>query len=188
MKEQTPTQLKAIIQGCKEGRRDARAEMYKQFYNYAMSVCLRYSRDREEAKDIVNEGFIKIFTHIDKYSEDLSFRGWLRRVMVNKAIDYYRRTAKHQRNIEIEEAHQLPVNTSTLSQISEKEIMEAVQQLPPSYRYVFNLYVVEGYKHQEIADQMGISLGTSKSNLSKARDKLKLMLRERYSERYESYG
>lgn len=141
-----------------------------------MGVCLRYSRTYEEAVEIVNDGFMKIFTNLDKYTQGLSFKGWFRKVMVHTAIDYYRRNEKHYNSLDISHAQYEPSTETALDKISEKEIIAAIQRLPPSYRMVFNLYVIEGFKHEEIGNQLNISVGTSKSNLAMARSKLKKIL------------
>jgi len=141
-----------------------------------MGVCLRYSRTREEAVEIVNDGFIKIFTKLDKYSKGLSFKGWLRRVMINSAIDYFRKNEKHYHSLDISHGHYETTNENVLDHLAAEEIIKAIQGLPPSYRMVFNLFVIEGYKHEEIANQLNISVGTSKSNLAIARNKLQKIL------------
>ena len=153
-----------------------------------MSICLRYSKNRPEAQEIVNDGFIKVFTNLDKYSDTLSFKGWLRRIMINASIDFFRRNEKHYHAIDIIHAQGVMVNEESISKLSEAEIMQAVQHLPSSYRIVFNLYVVEGYKHEEIAQKLDISVGTSKSNLAKARMKLKLIMKNLYGETCRNYG
>lgn len=155
-----------------------------------MGVCLRYSRTREEAIEILNDGFVKIFTKLNKYTKGLSFKGWLRKIMINVAIDYFRRNEKHYRGVDISYVRYEEVSASALDQLSEKEIIEAVQQLPPSYRMVFNLYVIEGYKHEEIAQQLNISIGTSKSNLAVARNKLqkKLLVQRAVRPKHQSNG
>ena len=149
-----------------------------------MSICLRYSRTREEAVEILNDGFVKIFTKLHKYTKGLSFKGWLRRVMINAAIDYYRRNEKHYNSMDISHAQYEVSNVeNALDKLSAQEIIEAIQSIPPSYRMVFNLFVIEGYKHEEIANQLNISIGTSKSNLAIARNKLqKILLGDRGEE------
>jgi len=141
-----------------------------------MGICLRYSRTREEAIEIVNDGYVKIFTKLDKYSKGLSFKGWMRRVMINSAIDYYRRNEKHYHSLDISHGQYEVAGETALDKLSEEEIIAAIQSLPPSYRMVFNLHVIEGFKHDEIANQLNISTGTSKSNLSIARSKLQKIL------------
>ena len=150
--------------------------MYREFYPYAIGICLRYSRTRDEATEILNDGFLKIFTKLDHYTKGLSFTGWLRKVMINCAIDYYRRNEKHYHALDISHVQYEAVSETALDALSAEEIIAAVQKLPPSYRMVFNLFVIEGYKHEEIANMVGISVGTSKSNLAVAREKLKKML------------
>jgi RNA polymerase sigma factor (sigma-70 family) len=141
-----------------------------------MGVCLRYSRTREEALEIVNDGFMKIFKKLDKYSQGLSFKGWLRKVMINSAIDYYRRNEKHYNSLDISHGKYETSGETILDKLSEQDIIAAIQRLPPSYRMVFNLFVIEGYKHEEIANQLNITTGTSKSNLAVARNKLQKIL------------
>lgn len=141
-----------------------------------MGVCLRYSRTKEEATEILNDGFMKIFSKLDLYSRGLSFKGWIRKVMINSAIDYFRRNEKHYHSLDISHVQYEPSAASALDELSEREIISAIQLLPPSYRMVFNLYVIEGYKHEEIANQLNISVGTTKSNLAIARNKLKKIL------------
>ncbi len=137
-----------------------------------MRICLRYSRSEEEAIEILNDGFYKIMTNLDKFTPGLSFNGWLRRIMVNASIDYFRRNEKHYHTVDISYLKNEASTPEVWSQFSEEEILKVVQELPASYRMVFNLYVIEGYKHDEIAHQLGISAGTSRSNLNIARIKL----------------
>ena len=128
----------------------------------------------------MNDGFVKIFSKMDHYTKGLSFKGWLRKVMINTAIDYYRRNEKHYHSLDITHAQYQYAYESVLDHLSEKEIIEAIQGLPPSYRMVFNLYAIEGFKHEEIAEKLGISVGTSKSNLSMARSKLQRVLSQNF--------
>ena len=154
-----------------------------EFYAYSMGVCLRYSRTREEAVEILNDGFVKIFSKLDRYSTGLSFKGWLRKVMINSAIDYFRRNEKHYHSLDISYIQAESGADSIIDKLSEQEIIAAIQRLPASYRMVFNLYVIEGYKHEEISNQLNISVGTSKSNLSIARNKLRKILTGEQDER-----
>ncbi|MEN7547136.1 sigma-70 family RNA polymerase sigma factor [Rapidithrix thailandica] len=169
-------ELYRIIASCQKGKRSSQDWLYQHYYGFAMGVCLRYTQSRDEAAEIVNDGFFKVFTKLEKYTKGLSFMAWLRKIMVNTAIDHYRKNLKFHQHISLTYAHTEPSTESTLDQISEKEILKAIQDLPPSYRAVFNLYVIEGYKHSEIANILGISIGTSKSNLAVARAKLKQTL------------
>lgn len=166
------------MDSCKKGDRNTQERVYKAFYGYAMGICLRYSKTRDEAIEIVNDGFLKVFTKLDMYSKGLSFKGWIRKIMIHSAIDYFRRNEKHYHSLDISYAqYQDDSATETIiDKLSAEEIIRAVQTLPSSYRLVFNLYVIEGFKHEEIASQLSISVGTSKSNLSIAREKLKKIL------------
>lgn len=168
--------LSTLISLCRKGYREHQEELYLMFYNYAMSICLRYSRDREEAVEIVNDGFVKLFVNLNKYKDNTSFKAWLRRILINSSIDYYRRNEKHYHNVDISYAKHEYVTEDAVSKITEQEIIALIQDLPPSYRVVFNLFVIEGFNHREISDKLGISVGTSKSNLAIARSKLKRRL------------
>ena len=138
-----------------------------------MGVCLRYSNNREDALDILHEGFIKVFRNLGKYELGTSLSAWIRRIMVNTAIDFYRKNVRR-RTEDIDHAYDLSTkDPSALSQMTAEEILESVQELSPAYRTVFNLYIIEGYSHKEIADLLGITESTSRSNLVKARLKLK---------------
>ncbi len=172
--------IKQLVKGCKSNERNAQAALYKMFYGYAMSICLRYSNSRVEAEEILNDGFLKVFSKIDLYNPELEIKGWMRRIFVNTAIDHFRKNTKHYHQEDIEKVSEISSNDITiLDSLSAGEIMSLVQNLPPSYQLVFNLYVVEGFKHHEIAEQLGISEGTSKSNLSIARAKLKQALEQK---------
>lgn len=178
-----------VIDGCIAGDRICQEAVYEAFYGKMMSVCLRYTRDSDEAKDILQEGFIKVFTKIEKFNRDGSFEGWVRRIVVNTAIDELRKkkNAKTVNESESdvlsnygEEVEDPDEDESIYSVIKPQHIVEAMQQLSPAYQAVFNLYVMENYSHQEIAEELGISVGTSKSNLSKAKQNLKKILEREY--------
>lgn len=169
-------QLKKIIEGCLEERQDAQRQLFKLYFGYAKSICLRYSSSKEEAEEILNTGFLKVFRGLPKYDNIQPFRAWLRVIMINTAIDYYRKEQKHSKNIPLGETIDVPFEDDILDKISAEEILDLVQQLPTSYRTVFMLYVVDGYNHREIGELLGIAEGTSKSNLAVARTKLKVML------------
>lgn len=169
-------ELYKLLDSCRKGDRTSQDRLYRQYYAYSMGICLRYSRSREEAIEILNDGFIKILSKIDKYSPGLSFKGWLRKVMINAAIDYFRRNEKHYHSLDISHVQFESSAETVFDKLGEQEIIAAIQLLPPSYRMVFNLYVIEGFKHEEIANQLNISVGTTKSNLAIARNKLKKIL------------
>jgi len=139
-----------------------------------MSICVRYCKTFDEAQEVANDGFMKVFQKITQYKEDTSFQAWVRRIMINTAIDHYRKELKHYHQESIEQMGSFEIaGGSILDDLSHGELIRLVQQLSPAYRAVFNLYVIDGFTHQEIGKILGISEGTSKSNLLKARDNLK---------------
>ena len=171
-----------LIQACVRQERWAQQRLYEDHYSKLMGVCLRYSNNKEDALDILHEGFIKVFRNISKYLSGTSLIAWMRRIMVNTAIDYYRKSIRR-RTDDLETAYDVRTSDpDAISQCSEKEILAAIQTLSPAYRSVFNLYVIEGFAHKEIAEQLGITESTSRSNLVKARAKLKEILAAKYIE------
>ncbi|MBE2231322.1 MAG: RNA polymerase sigma factor [Chitinophagaceae bacterium] len=143
--------------------------LYQRFSPRMYAVCLRYAGNTEEAEDILQEGFVKVFRKLESFRNEGSFEGWIRRIFVNTAIEHFRRKKYLLPVTEKEENTLEARNTSVLDDLSARDIMAIVQELSPGYRTVFNLYVVEGFTHKEIADILGISEGTSKSQLSRAK-------------------
>ena len=142
-----------------------------------MAICLRFARSRESALEMLNDGFLKVFLKIDQYDPDYSFRPWLRKILVNSAIDHYRKyEQKPTEENWLPEQYPSTYNDA-LDQLEFDDLLLIMQKLPPAYRMVFNLYVVEGLAHADIAEQLNISIGASKSNLAKARMKIKDLLR-----------
>lgn len=169
-----------LISACIRRERWAQKLLYEEHYPKMMGVCLRYAGNQDEALDILHEGFIKVFKNLKKYEPGTSLNAWIRRIMVNTAIDYYRKMVRR-RTEDIETAYGVSsAGADALSQISEKEILGAIQDLSPAYRTVFNMYVVEGYSHKEIADTLNITESTSRSNLVKARLKLQAALKAKH--------
>ena len=176
-------ELSDHIEGCVNNNRESQKKIYNSFYGYAMSICDRYSGNYDDAVEILNDGFLKVFKEIHKYKPAYtdtvaSFKGWLRQIMVYTAIDHYRKIKKHLLN-----GHTDPVTLqvaatqeTALDRLSYQEILAAVRQLSPAYRTVFNLFVMEGLSHEEISNKLGIAEGTSKSNLAKARMHLQKIL------------
>ncbi|MCW5912805.1 MAG: RNA polymerase sigma factor [Cyclobacteriaceae bacterium] len=165
-----------LIQGCKRNDRDSQRLLYQHYYSYALAVCMRYSRSTAEAKEVVNDGFLKVFDKIGQYNSDFPFKGWLRKIMINASIDQYRKEIKHARQASVEQVRVVHTQPDAVSNLSHEELIALVQKLSPAYRAVFNLYVMDGYNHREIGKMLGISEGTSKSNLLKARENLRSML------------
>lgn len=174
-----------LIQGCKRNDRDSQRLLYQHYYSYALSICIRYSRSVMEAKEVVNDGFMKVFGKIGQYNSDSPFKGWLRKIMIHTSIDQYRKELKHQHAESINAANPEFIQPDAISHLSHEELIGLVQCLSPAYRAVFNLYVIDGYTHPEIAKLLKISTGTSKSNLLKARENLRKMLGELNVSSYE---
>ena len=162
--------LELLIRSCMDGERQAQNRLYERFAPKLFVVCQRYAASRVEAEEILQEGFIRIFTHLDQFKHEGSFEGWMRRIMVNCALQRLGSKARMAPIVSMEENfHGGSEENDAHSRLGQKELMQLIQQLPPAYRMVFNLYVFEGMKHREIAETLGISEGTSKSNLSDAR-------------------
>jgi len=165
-----------LVRACADRQSWAQQRIYEDHYKTMMTVCLRYSNNSEDAFDILHEGFLKVFTNIQSYEPGSMFQAWIRRIMVNTAIDFYRRESRRVTS-DLDEARSISYSrTGPLETMMVQEVMKAVQQLPPIYRAVFNMFAIEGYSHREIADSLGITESTSRSNLVKARTKLKEML------------
>ncbi len=159
----------------------AQEQLYKLFAPKMYGVCLRYSKDKTEAEDNLQEGFIKVFTGIKSFRHEGSFEGWMRRIMVNVSLEKFRKQQLMYpvEDMTIYEGSQ--VSDNILANISAQELMGLIQELTPRYRMVFNLYVLEGLSHEEISKEMNISTGTSKSNLARARDVLKNKVKALYT-------
>jgi RNA polymerase sigma-70 factor, ECF subfamily len=172
--------LASILQGCVRKERASQELLFDLYYNYAMSVAVRYIGNYEEAEEIVSDSFVKIFSRIDThYSPDLSFKGWLRRIVINTAIDRYRTIKNKKPTTELNEALYVEQEDDIIERLTREQILRLVQQLPPQYRAVFNLHIVDGFSHTEIGDLLGINEVTSRSNLSRARQSLKQLLQEK---------
>jgi RNA polymerase sigma factor (sigma-70 family) len=176
-------ELSMHIERCALNNRESQKKLYSSFYGYAMAVCDRYAHNQDDAVEILNDGFLKIFKEIHRYKPAYtdvvsSFKGWLRKIMVYTAIDHFRKNYKHQFTTDLDNGI-IQVSSGgedALDRISYEEIIRSIQDLTPGYRAVFNLFVIEGFSHEEISDQLGISIGTSKSNLAKARRQLQKIL------------
>ena len=176
-----------VFKGCLKNDRRSQREFYQHFHGYGLSICLRYADNREEAVDILNEAFMVVFKNINKYDLNRPFIPWFRKILINLCINSFKR--KNIRFTEdLEKANDHATNEEILSGISFEEILKIIRQLSPAYRTVFNLYVIEGYKHEEIATILGISVGTSKSNLFKAKKILQEILKDYFMEDYEHAG
>ncbi len=161
---------KELVEGCAKKERLFQKKLYDTYARKMLSVCLCYTRDRYEAENILQESFIKIFENIANFRMTGSLEGWIRRIVVNTALDHYRKWKRINFNeVEIEHADDETINTDIIDRMSTKEIVNLIQTLPEGSRLVFTLYAVEGYTHPEIGKKLGISVGTSKSQYSRAR-------------------
>ena len=176
-------ELSLHIERCAVNSRESQKKIYTSFYGYAMAVCDRYTNNQDDAIEILNDGFLKVFKEIYRYKPAYtdvvsSFKGWLRKIMVYTAIDHFRKNHKHQFTTDLDNGViQVASRTEdALDRISYEEIIRSIQDLTPGYRTVFNLFIIEGFTHEEISEKLGISIGTSKSNLAKARRQLQKIL------------
>ena len=167
-----------LIKGCLENDRRMQQELYNRFSPKMYGVCLRYTGNADDAQDVLQDAFVKVFRKLDSFRSEGSFEGWIRRIFVNTAIEHFRRKNYLQPVTEREESQIESKTISALDGLSEKDILKLVQQLSPGYRTVFNLYVVEGFSHKEIASMLEITEGTSKSQLSRAKVILQDMIKQ----------
>jgi RNA polymerase sigma factor (sigma-70 family) len=178
-------ELNLHIRGCTLNERESQKKIYNSFYSYGMAICDRYAKRKEDSIEIFNDGFLKIFKEIHRYKpsyadEINSFKGWIRKILIYTAIDHCRKYNKHYFSAEIETSLiYLPAEEeNAFDMISYDEIIRAIRDLSPAYRTVLNLFIIDGFSHEEISEQLGISIGTSKSNLSKARQQLQKILKK----------
>jgi len=164
--------VQEIIKGCINKERSSQYLLYKEFYSYGMAICRRYVMTEVEAAEVLNNSFLKVFTHIDRYDASKPFKAWIARIITNTAIDHYRMNLKFSDHDDINTYTHLGKGAIVYEQLAYKDLLELVRGLSPAYRTVFNLYAIDGYTHEEIAALLNISVGTSKSNLFKARQKL----------------
>jgi RNA polymerase sigma factor (sigma-70 family) len=163
--------IKEIIKGCLAGERRDQELLYRRHASKLYAVCLQYSGNDDEARDILQEGFIKIFDNLENYKHEGSFEGWMRRIMVNTALEKFRSRHNLYRVDDIDQLQELDAepDNSDYAGLEANDLLVIIRELPPKYRVVFNLYAIEGYSHKEISQMVNISEGTSKSNLSRAR-------------------
>jgi len=178
-RKQLDSEILNIINQCRKDNRKAQNQLYMQYYSFSLSVCTRYVTDLSDAKSVMNQGFFKVFKNLDKYKDEYAFKPWLKTIMVNTALDHIKMNKKHAYNAELNHSHDRASNENILDKLNYDDLIKVVNQLPTSYRTVFNLFVIDGYKHEEIAERLGIGIGTSKSNLSRAKEKLRSLVREK---------
>ncbi len=171
--------LEQIISDCIKGNRSSQQELYLRLSPRMYAVCLQYTRNQMEAEDCLQEGFVKVFTKLKEFSNNGSFEGWVRRIMVNTAIEHYRRNKSKFDTDEIEEASSMVSDTNNdPGDMNASYLIALINQLPPQYKIVFSLFAIEGYSHDEISKELNIAVGTSKSNLARARSWLQNKMEE----------
>jgi RNA polymerase sigma-70 factor (ECF subfamily) len=172
-----------LIALCIKRDRKAEYELYKNTYSYLMSICLRYTRDRDMASEVLNVGFLKILNNLEKYNLAIPFKVWVRKIMVNTLIDEYRKHKREKESVTYVEEYYDSTDFSeaneALAKIDVQQIYALINELPEATRQVFNLFVIDGYSHREISEMLGISEGTSKWHLSSARQKLREQIIEK---------
>lgn len=167
-----------IIEGCLKKKRRAQDALFQKYSGILFGICLRYTKNRFEAEDVLQEGLVKIYKNMHMYCPGKSFEGWIRRIMINTSITYYRRMQKHAYHEDVSEVSVASSESQLFNEceFTKEELLNTINELPNGYRTVFNLYVIEGYKHKEIAEQLGIDINTSKSQLSRAKKLLQSKL------------
>lgn len=173
-----------LLQGCIKNDRKSQKALYQAFYGYGLSISLRYSEEREEAVELLNEAFMKVFKNLNKFDLSKPFKPWFRQITINTCINHLKKK-KIDFSSSLEELQDQSASEEILSSISYQEILSMIRQLSPAYRTVFNLYVIEGYKHEEISRILDVSVGTSKSNLSKAKKSMQRILNTHFESNYE---
>ncbi len=168
------TSEQKLIKGCKQGKAKYQKLLYELYAPKMLGVCARYFHNIDDAQDALQDGFVKIFSNIKAFREEGSFEGWIRRIMVNTSLNLHRKNLKHYYHIDISETEsRISDKRMEFDHLEVQDMLKMIQSLPNGYRLVFNLYEIEGYSHKEIADELGVSVNTSKSQLLKARRKLR---------------
>lgn len=167
-----------LIEGCKKNDRKAQEQLYRLLASKMLGVCLRYASSSFDAEEMLQAGFIKVFTHMHQYTGAGSFEGWVRRIMVNTAIEYCRKDIKMERIEQLGEQEHLYSGSVEINYLEAKDLMNMVQELAPGYRVIFNMYAIEGFSHKEIAETLNITESSSKSQLSRARVRLQEKIKQ----------
>ena len=184
MKFNEHSTLDELIAGCIQKDRLAQKYLYKNLYSPMFAVAMRYSKDEDMATFILNNSFLKVFTKIESHNTNSSFHGWVKRIVVNTALDEIRKNKKHSNQLQIEEIQEPALTENILDKLKAEDLLKAIQTLPGLTNAVFNLYTIEGYKHHEIAEKLSIPEGTSKWHVSQGRKLLKKKLAHYLTETY----
>lgn len=185
-----PDDIDSIISACINNHSQAEKHLIKLFAGYAKSIVSRYIANEEEIKEVINDGFLKVFNNLKKYDHSLSFKTWLRQIFIHTAIDSYRKNKNYLYRVEINDTDIANIDTSVdvISKMSMDEILQLIHSLSPACKMVFSLYVIDGYNHREIADMLDIKEGTSKSNLRDARRKLQENIKTNFPHLFVIYS
>jgi RNA polymerase sigma factor (sigma-70 family) len=168
--------LNRVLKGCSKGDLNAQEDLCKQYYGYVMSIALRFSSCQDNALEIANDSFLKIFKKIKSYQIDKEFKPWIRKIVINTALDHYRKDKKNSVEISVEAAYNETVDEDVSTKLSAEELIKLINSMPVKYRYIFNLFEIEGYSHDEIAVQLGITASNSRANLTRAKKMLRKMI------------
>ena len=164
---------------CLEGDQRAQRKLFEMYAPKMMGVCLRYMKDHAQAEDVLQDGFVKVFTKLEKYSGDGSLEGWVRRIMVNTALDHLRKSNKFNANVSMDEVgYKVESDADVLASLIEEDLLKLIQEMPTGYKTVFNMFAIEGYSHKEIGEKLGVSENTSKSQYSRAKAYLRTKVEE----------
>jgi RNA polymerase sigma factor (sigma-70 family) len=180
MQYTTQTTDQELVTGCREGKPLAQKALYQRYFGKMLGIAMRYTKHQEEAIEILNNAFLKVFTSLHKYEDQNNLAGWIAKIVFNTAIDFVRQHVKYKQVMDFEVAHDSPTFNDGLSQLQATDLYKLVQQLPTASRTVFCLYVIDGYKHKEIGTMLNITEGTSKWHLAYARQELQKMLQTQY--------
>ncbi|MCH2223191.1 MAG: RNA polymerase sigma factor [Crocinitomicaceae bacterium] len=168
-----------IVDKCVEGDQMAQRKLFEMFAPKMLGVCLRYAKNREQAEDVLQDGFVKVFTKIKAYKKEGSLEGWIRRIMVNTSLDQIRKNAKFMNNVSMNDIdYKVEFDGQILSSLMEEDLLNLIKDMPVGYRMVFNMFAIEGYSHKEIAEKLSISENTSKSQYSRAKAYLRIKIEE----------
>ncbi len=171
-----------VLNHCEKGNVLYQEILYKDFYSYALSICRLYTYSNDDAISILNDSFLKVFSSLNKkkYNKDIPFKNWLRRIVINTAIDSYRKNSKYTHQLNIEEIEQIPTNGDIIDELTANDIIKLLDQLPEAHRIVFNLYEIQGYSHKEISKKLNISKSTSRVFLTRAKKKLRVLIHKNF--------
>jgi RNA polymerase sigma-70 factor (ECF subfamily) len=171
---------KILIKGCLAQNQKSQKTLFDTFAPTMYAICYRYAGNSDQAKDLLQDGFIKVFTKLGEFKFEGSFEGWMKRIFINHALEYLRKENRQPDMINVDDAHNISAEVSSFTNIDTRQILSLIQKLPTGYRTVINLYIIEGYSHKEIAEMLGITESTSKTQLFKARLMLQKMLKDNF--------